>query len=349
MVASSEAEEEWPEGLQASLSALGEGIADIRDQVAAQRDQSADQRHQEMTSVVITLETLDRRLAQLEERDPVMLGLERAVSRLDELSAAVDSIGYGLAGMAELMTASSDGRHEWPEGLRAALLALGEGVVELRQDLHAHPLAELRATVTRLEGQLTLLTNQLASQPGPGAAVAMVAAGLAERFEKRTEALTELLGAHATYVRQTWERIEGVLGGGGFDELAVGEALEHVIDNQQLMAESVQRVIGRIEDLHARPQAATERLHSEALDALGAGMEGVGVRVDDVRRRLAALARTLEASSLETGPDPEGHDPSSLLGRRASKAGRRLANDLGLRARGRPPRPPGGHQSQERR
>jgi len=73
------------------------------------------------------------------------------VTRLDDLAAAVDSIGYGMAGMADLLSSSPspERQQEWPEGLRAALLALGEGVVELRQDLHVHPVAELRITVRR--------------------------------------------------------------------------------------------------------------------------------------------------------------------------------------------------------
>jgi hypothetical protein len=336
-----EAEDEWSAGLQASLAALGEGVVAMRAQLSAQGTENAAERNQEMTNVIAALERLGQQLEQLEERDPAKLGLERAVSRLDDLSAAVDSIGYGMAAIADLMTtppALSGGQPEWPDGVRSALLALGEGVVELRQELQVQPVAELRGTARRLEGQLTLLTKQMASQPGPGAAVAMVAAGLAERFEERTEALTELLGAHATYVRQTWERIEGILDGGGFDQLAVGEALEHVIGNQELMADSVERVIGRLEDLHAMPQTADDSLAREALERLNAGMEGVGVKVDDVRRRLAALARTLELSSHETGPDPDAPDPASVIGRRATTAGRRLANDLGLRGRGRSPR-----------
>jgi len=352
VTAPSEAEEEWADGLQASMTALGEGLAGLRSQLAAQGSENAGQHNREMTSVLAALEGLGHRLEQLEERDPAKLGLEEAVSRLDDLSTAVDSIGYGMAGIADLVTAPSapsEGRLELPEGLWAALLALGEGVVELRQDLNVQPVAELRGTVRRLEGQLTLLNRLLASQPGPGAAVAMVAAGLAERFEERTEALTELLGTHAAYVRQTWERIEGILDGGGFDELAVGDALEHVIRNQELMADSVERVIVRIEDLHALPQATGDGLAREALETLGAGMEGVGVRVDDVRRRLAALASALEASSHEVAPDPDASDPATVIGRRATTAGRRLANDLGLRGRGRSPRPPGGDQSPPRR
>lgn len=362
VAASSEADDQWPEGLSTSLAALGEGIAGIRLEVAtqgteraemAERDERDEERNQEMANLLDALERLGDRIGQLEQREPDGLGLERTMARLDELSTAVDSIGYGMAGMADLMNASAasaverqEWQQEWPEGLRAALLALGEGVVELRQDLHVQPVGELRGTVRRLEGQLALLTNQLAAQPGPGAAVAMVAAGLAERFEERTEALTELLGVHAAYVRQTWERIEGILDGGGFDELAVGDALEHVIANQEAMADSVERLIGRLEDLQSLPQAAGNGPAREALEKLGAGMEGVGVRVDDVRRRLAALATALEASSHEAGPEPgprdagdasDAGDPASVAGRRAT-TGRRLASDLGLRGRGRSPR-----------
>ncbi|HSH60826.1 MAG TPA: hypothetical protein VK988_14555, partial [Acidimicrobiales bacterium] len=238
----------------------------------------------------------------------------------------------------------------WPEELRTALVGLSGDLGELRQDLRGHPLSELRGTVTGLEAQLTLLTQQLAAQPAPGAAVAMVAAGLAERFEERTQALTELLEGHAAYVRLTWERIEGMLGGGAFDELAVGEALEHVIDNQELMADSMEGVRRMLESLWAAgPQVAPDYLSREMLEALGAGMDSVVARVDDVRRRLADLDRAVEAQSHEVGPAPEAPEPASLLGRRASNAGRRLATDLGRRSKGRSPRPPDRGDSQPSR
>ncbi len=414
MAARSEAEEEWPEGLQASLAALGEGMALIGAQVKAQGSEIVHGREEAMTNVAGALEHVFERLERLEDRVPTAIPTERAmtrldyltgsvedigrrltelsdlltlsseaeeewpeglqasltalgegvtdikaqlgsqgsestVSRLDDLSAAVDSIGYGLAGVTDLMAATSTESKEWPEELRAALLALSEDLGELRQDLHAQPVADLRATVMSLQAQLARLTNQLAAQPAPGAAVAMVAAGLAERFEERTQALTDLLEAHAAYVRLTWERIEGMLDGGSFDELAVGEALEHVIDTQESMADSMEGVVRRLEGLQAAPQAAPDDLPREMLETLAAGIESVVARVDDVRRRLVDLDRALAESSHEVGPSPEAPEPASLLGRRASTAGRRLASDLGRRGRGRPSRPPEGGQSQPRR
>ncbi|MDP8976059.1 MAG: hypothetical protein M3N28_06820 [Actinomycetota bacterium] len=422
MAAKSEAEEEWPEGLQASLAALGEGVAVIGAQVKAQGSEIVLARDEGMTRVVGALERISERLERLEDREPTAIPPERALarlddltgsvedigrrltelsdlltlsseaeeewpeglhdsltdlgegiadiraqvtaqasqstaSRLDDLSAAVDSIGYGLAGITDLMAASTSQSEEWPQELRAGLLDLSEGIGELREDLQTQPVADLRGSVTNLEAQLARLTDQLAAQPAPGAAVAMVAAGLAERFEERTQALTELLEAHAAYVRLTWERIEGMLDGGAFDELAVGEALEHVIDNQESMADSMEGVVRRLEGLQAAPQAAPQtapeaapdHLPREMLETLAAGMESVVARVDDVRRRLVELDRSLAESSPEGGTSPEAPEPASLLGRRASTAGRRLATDLGRRGRGRPSRPPESGQSEPRR
>lgn len=127
--------------------------------------------------------------------------------------------------------------------------------------------------------------------------------------------------------------------------------MEHVIDNQERMADSVQRLVTRLEELDERavppPRPPREdTVAREALASLGAGMEGLGARVDDVRRRLAALAAALEASTQGT-VDADEPDTASPLGRRASSAGRRLATDLGLRGRARP-RPPEGGQPRPR-
>ena len=317
------------EELTAAVTGLGRDVAELRQDAAvppAAELQEAVRRLEEQFNG-LTAELRDQMASQA-----------AVVPRLDDLSGAVDSIGYGLAGMADLITATSPGEGEWPEELRAAVAALAEGVGELRHEAQAVPVAELQEAVKRLEVQLDSVAAQVAMQPGPGPALAMVAAGLAERFEERTQALTDLLATHAAYVRQTWERIEGALDGGSFDELAVGEALEHVIDNQERMVDSVQQVLAGLEEIRRMPGSPGEALLEdalardtqahEALASLGAGMEGIGARVDDVRRRLATLAATLEASNQGQG--------------RSESAGRRLASDLGLRGRGRPQRPPDG-------
>ena len=279
--------------------------------------------------VRVALERLEERLERLEATSVAAAAMEAALARLDDLAGAVDTIGYGLASMADIVT-SAQGREEGPmDELPDVLRELRQGMADLRRELPGelapHDVDQLREAVGRLEQKV----ESLRGQPGPGAALAMVAAGLAERFEERTQALTEVLDRNAAYARQLWERVEGVLDGGGFDELAVGEALEHLIDNQELVSASIQQVLASVQDREAAAEDGVGTLQG-TLDSLSAGLESVERRVDDVRRRLAALATALESA----GPrdDTSGQGPSSL-GRRAGQVGRRLAADIALRSK----------------
>lgn len=364
VTASSDGLGEWPEEFHRALSDLAVGVSDLRRDVPLQpvadlqevvgRLESqvssigaevtaarASDDGPQLASLTSAVESLGQRLETLETGGPGGEALERAMIRLDELSGAVDSIGYGLAGMADILAASHGGGGSWSEELRTAISDLGAGVAELRRrEVDVPPLGELQEAVSRLESEMASVAAQITSQPGPGAALAMVAAGLAERFEERTQAITDLLESHAAYVRETWERIDDLLDGGSFDELAVSNALDHVIDNQERMADSMDELSGLMEVVRERPGSGTDAVAHEALASLGAGMEGIGARVDDVRRRLAALANALGTATDVPGPrqpqhDPDPSDPNAPLGRRPSGTGRRLGGDLGLRGRGR--------------
>jgi hypothetical protein len=333
--------------LSNAVDTLAHGLANVSDQVAASSDGQAvplggvSDLQEAVSRLEGQLSSLTAQVTAMSSEDgeqatAATAVMETAMTRLDELSGAVDSIGYGLAGIVDIMSASTDGQTGWPEGLRTALADLGDAIVELRRQPPGQPGTDLQDAVARIEGQLGTLTAQLSNQPGPGAALAMVAAGLAERFEERTQALTELLGAHATYVRETWERIDDLLDGGSFDELAVSEALDHVIDNQERMAESMKELTGRLDAISERPAPLEDPVAHEALASLGAGMEGIGARVDDVRKRMAALAAAMGvATESRRGTDAEGPEPAPPLGRRPPGPSRRLTSDLGLRGRGR--------------
>jgi hypothetical protein len=301
--------EQWRQDLGAALS---DAVVELRNDVAIQP----------LAGLREDVGRIEQRLADLmADLREQTASQTAALPRLDELAGAVDSLGYGMAGIADLIT-SSPGTEQSS--------------------------AELSVALAALEDRLGAVVTQLATQPGPGPALAMVAAGLAERFEERTQALTDLLGTHAAYVHQSWERIDGMLGGGSLDELAVGEALEHVIDNQERLKDSVDRLLAGLEELRQGAEGPAEAgprsaLGEEALASLGAGMQGLGARVDDVRRRLAGLAAMLEASDQgRRGLDVEDSDSTPSMGRPPSGARKRRGSDLGLRGGRRASQPPDG-------
>ena len=303
------------------MTALGMTLERMADRLERLEAAGADAHRNETTTVLDSLAGLVERVGELERRSASAATLATALERLEELSGAVDTIGYGLASLADVMT--SPERQEWTEGVQAALMTLGADVSELRRSSPSRaPVEELQVAVGRLEDDV----RDLMDQPGPGPALAMVAAGLAQRFEERTEALTELLEANAAYVRRFWERIEDLLDGGGFDELAVGAALEHMIDNQEQLADSLQRALASGES-QAEPAGAA----APPLETLEIRVEEMGAGIDDVRRPLASIATSVEA--MHVGWEAAVEASTASFGRRASQAGRRLALDLGRRGR----------------
>lgn len=328
-------EEVAPEGgttalLQGLMTMLGEVLGRLDSRLATLEERLGQQPevHELQTTALAALDRLEHRLERLEavvtsadgdDATAVIAGLESLSGRLDELAGAVDTIGYGLASLADMVTsADSPG---WADGLRETLEAVGAEVAEVRRAL-VHDPAGVEEALGRLDQEVQVLR----SQPGPGPALAMVAAGLAERFEERTDALTNSLEANATYSRRLWERIEELLDGGGFDDLAVGEALEHVIGQLELLTDSVQRSLPSGDG----PPASLEAVQT-TLTTLVSTVERLRGGSDDLRGRVAALTATVD--SLRVEADIGTQPGAGGLARRASGVSRRWASDLGLRGR----------------
>ena len=314
-----------PPAVLAHLDRLSERLERVETALLAVGEDGEDD--DDMVTLVAALDGVTERLGRLEARGATDPTLDAALQRLDALSGAVDTIGYGLATLADVVTSSRRG--DELEELKGVLATLAEDVAELRRSTTVEPLEGLYDVVGRLEQQIRVLSGQ----PGPGPALAMVAAGLAQRFEERTQGLIDLLLANADYERRLWERLEELLDGGSFDELVVGEALEHVIGNQELLSDSLQRALES-----GIAQAADVGAVQRTLGMLSSSVQDLEAGLDDVRGRLAELAGAFEW--LRPGPESESQPGVGRFGRRAGRAGRRLASDLGLRGREGSARPP---------
>lgn len=294
-----------------AVAASLEGLSKRLEQLEARRANTDG--HE--SAVVASLERLSERLERLESEGVPAGTVEAALSRLEELAGAVDTIGYGVATLADMVTSTE--RWDHAQVLQTTLAAVGVQVAELRGSLLDH---------VEVLGRIDLEVQALRAQPGPGPALAVVAAGLAERFEERTQAITDLLDANAEYSGRLWQRIEELLDGGGLDDLVVGEALEHVIDQLQSLTDLVHQALAA----QGAPPAALEAVPT-TLTTLASTVERLRLGLDDLRGRQAALMAGIDSLR------QEGHVPLQsgpvALGRRATEVGRRWASDLGLRSR----------------
>lgn len=323
-----DAEEGSPEGastavLQGLMTMLGEVLGRLDSRLGALEERLDGQAglNQQEAKTLAALERLEHRLEGLERRDAPAVSVEAALSRLDEVAGAVDTIGYGLASLADGVTSTE--RPQWAQGLQDTLEAVGGEVAELRRSLVQEP-PGVQEALGRLDQEVQILR----SQPGPGPALAMVAAGLAERFEERTEALITSLQDNAAYSRRLWERIEELLDGRGLDELAVGDALEYIADRVDSLADSVQQPIASGD---GRPPGLDSV--QTTLTTLVSTVERLRSGSDDLRGRVAALTATVD--SLRREGDVGTQEAPGGRGRWASEVGRRWAADLGLRGRDR--------------
>lgn len=193
-----------------------------------------------------------------------------------------------------------------------------------------HPAASLTQAMERVEAQVA----SFVSQPGPGPAMAMVAAGLAERFESRTDALVDLLTSitrtltdvQVTLVASadmagTLERVRTVVEGEQGDVAAMRDALRNLYDsverhgsvsgqvaelmleNRAALGREIDRLQGALAgqsaDLTERVQAALEAAASADTHAADMG-RSVERRIDEATARLIADVQALVA----TGQDP---------------------------------------------
>jgi hypothetical protein len=135
--------------------------------------------------------------------DPVLLEVGERLRQLEARTAASDeeasnALRLALARLAELSTALDALPDAFPEPpaptppdtrVPEQLDVVAAEVAAVRALLADHPAARLTEALAGVQEQVA----SLVAQPGPGPAMAMVAAGLSERFESRTDGLMGLL------------------------------------------------------------------------------------------------------------------------------------------------------------
>lgn len=270
--------------VRAALSSLHERLNVILD-VVAQPAKPDD-------AVRMGLGAVESELAQVRERiaasdEEMSTALRLALTRLSELATALEAR---------------------PEPNDDRLVEQLETVAAALTD---HPAARLNEAMARVEEQVA----GLVAQPGPGPAMAMVAAGLAERFETRTGALVDLLTTvtgDLAALATTPAAIDGM--SARMDEVAA--TLTHAAASLPAsLSADRDAFAARLEDvatLLTATAGALPDLVAERVDAAAAGLPDlVGTRLDDVRSRIDAAASALASTSASL-PEALAADRESL-------------------------------------
>lgn len=278
--------------------------------------------HAMLTTFADVLEAMDRRLGTMEE---ALRSLQSDQAQASELRHALQQL-------------------DRVEGIEAEL-------ADIRVAIRDHPAATIFDAMKRLTGQV----DSLVAQPGPGPAMAMVAAGLSERFEQRTQSLVELLQEHAELMHALTDQIQGTMQGlvaavegrqAGLDALldtvrAVAATIEGMGARIEEARDGVDAVFQAGEDLPAAVAslcALEEAIREMADNVEDHSAAGISAAVRDeselLAQRLAAISVSLDSvrAILVEHVEESAHS----LGRKASEAGRRLAADLGLASKPRP-------------
>ncbi|MEO7837591.1 MAG: hypothetical protein ABIS21_08140 [Acidimicrobiales bacterium] len=274
----------------------------------------------------------------------VLDGMDR---RLGTMEGALRSLQADDDRAGELRQALA--RLDRVEGIEADL-------AEIRALLVDHPAATVHDAVAALTAQV----GTLVAQPGPGPAMAMVAAGLAERFEQRTQGLVELLREHAELMHALTEQVQAAMQGlvaavegrqAGLDALldtvrvaagtieGMGESIEDARDGIDAVFQAgkdLPAAVGSLRDLEQKIRQTALMIEDQSVVGL---TEVVREESELLAQRLAAVAVSLElVRTMLAGLVEES---AHSIGRKASSAGRRLVADLGLasrsRERSRPP------------
>jgi len=242
------------------------------------------------------------RLRQLEERtaandEDASTALRLALTRLGEIATAIDNIP-------EPPAVEIPPYPEMPEipdvaGLVAPIAA---DVAAMNEILTNHPAAKLVDSMTRVEHQVA----SLVAQPGPGPAMAMVAAGLAERFEARTDALAESLDAAAA-------RLDAVAAA----PTDLAQRVEQFVGSQFAdLARREDAVAAALSELQAAvAQAADDTAMAGVLDRVRTVVEGQQGDVAAMRDAMRTLFDAVERHGSVSGQVAE-----LLLENRASLA-----------------------------
>ena len=188
--------------------------------------------------------------------DPLLVDLAQRLAQWQEQATAADeeastSLRLALSRLGEI-TAALDA----PDDLDQRLGAVAADLAAVRDALVDHPAATLAEAIARVEQQV----GAFVSQPGPGPAMAMVAAGLAERFESRTDGLVELL-----------------------------TALSRDLATLATAPASLDSLSARLDEVGAATMAATASLP----EALAAERQAIEARLGEAQEALAAVASDL--------------------------------------------------------
>lgn len=306
-----------------------------------------------LTTFSDVLAAMDRRLASMEAAvrsfqsdEEQARELRQALHNLGRVERIEEDLGEMRAAVSSLQ-----GDQAQAEQLRQALHNLRR-VEQIEQDMGAMRAALLNHPATTVYDAVAHLTRQvdtLVAQPGPGPAMAMVAAGLSERFEQRTDSVVTLLQEHAELMHGLTEQVQEAMEGLVMTVQARQAGLDALLDTVRAVATTIEGMGARIDDARDRVEAvfragedlptAVESLREleEAIRGTAETIRGHSVAglTDVVRdeaellgQRLAAISVSVDALGrlLVSHTEETGHS----LGRRASEAGRRLVADLGL-------------------
>ncbi|HUR17866.1 MAG TPA: hypothetical protein VMZ51_02880 [Acidimicrobiales bacterium] len=274
--------------------------------------------HAMLTTFSDVLEGTDRRLSSIEA---ALRALQRDQDRAEDLKRALHNL---------------DRVEPMEEDLR-----------EVRAALLDHPASTVYEAIVRLTAQI----DGLVAQPGPGPAMAMVAAGLSERFERRTENLVVLLQGHAELMHALTDQVHEAMAGVVVTVEGRQAGLDALLDTVRAVAGTVQGLDARFEEARDRLDAVfqagnglpevvrflreLEGTLRETIehDELDPGALGGLIRdqTELLGERMTAISGSLEEVARLLARHQE--DTTHSLGRKASDVGRRLVSELGLAAR----------------
>jgi ABC-type transporter Mla subunit MlaD len=317
--------------VQQAVAGLTQQLGGLTQHMAGLTQQMAEQAAAPPTPEPVLLDMAER-LRQLDDRsaaaaagdEEASTALRLALNRLSDLAAGLDRLPEAVSAAIPPPPPPPDPPPPVEIPDVAALLApVAADVAAVHAALANHPAAALVDSMARVEQQVA----SLVAQPGPGPAMAMVAAGLAERFEARTDTLVDLLTTMAGRISETAEGQAGIVAkldaaatvpgelaarveefvGGQFAELshredAVAAALGDVRDalasteREDAVLAVLERVRGVVEGEQGEVAALREGMRAlyEAVERHGAVSGQVGGLLAENRAALAGEVDRLQ-------------------------------------------------------
>ncbi|HZQ28466.1 MAG TPA: hypothetical protein VFA94_12275 [Acidimicrobiales bacterium] len=247
------------------------------------------------------------RLAELHGAIQSLLG--PVVARMDEQAvhvAQAPALLSGVESQLQALTALAQAAAERPEPEPVVFPEPAPVTVEVPSELQDrlarmeevlsstdHPAAQLHDALGRMEEQVA----SLVAQPGPGPAMAMVAAGLAERFEARTEAVVELVRTLTREVTDLKDQVE------------TGAAQDHVQERMAELLALASAHVARTEELaaaqtayagYAEQLAAHTQLVAQSTEQVVHNLEQVATNTQHVVQTTDQLVQTTDQVATHT-------------------------------------------------